>query len=230
VAIFESAVAGGTGTGTGSLPSQAFSPPAGSLLVALAAAGYGTNATPGITLSDSVSGSWTAGPTVGNAAGQWRGRVSIFTRYVIDAPGSMTVTAAFTNLTGGRHLTVAVLTGANADQSTAGSATRDISAATTAWTQAITTTKVGSVVYGICQDPNTNATLTAAANTTLVGTPFNNATDMVVSAVGASTAATVTPGSVTLGFTNSTSATGVVALVEVLPMSTVRRLTALGVG
>lgn len=205
-----------TGTGTGNLVSASFTPPINMLLLALVAAGWGSGVTPTITISDSVAGSWTNGPTIGNAASSSRGTVSIFYRYLASAPGAMTVTAGFGSLSGGRFLAVRVLAGAASSQAGSGTATRDISVATTAFTQSITTTQTGSQVYMVCDDPVTNGTLTAAANSTLVGAAFQNATDVVSSAAGKATAATGTPGATTLGFTNGTSDTGVIALLEVL--------------
>jgi hypothetical protein len=206
-----------TGTGTGNLASASFSPPINMLLIALVAAGWGSGATPGIAISDSVSGSWTNGPTIGNAAGTARGTVSIFYRYLSSAPGSMTVTSAFTNHVGGRFLAVRVLAGAAASQAGAGTATRDISVATSTWTQSITTTQTGSLVYGVGDDPINNDTLTAAAATSLVGAAFQNTTDAIASAAFKATSATGTPGATTLGLTNAVSTTGVLALLEILP-------------
>lgn len=205
-----------TGTGTGNLATASFTPPTGMLLIALVAAGWGSGAAPGITLSDSVAGSWTTGPTAISAAGTSRGRVSIFYRYLSAAPGSMTVTAAFTTLSGGRFLALRVLAGAASSQAGAGTATKDITPGTTVYTQAITTTQTGSQVYMVCDDPVTNGSLTAAAASTLVGAAFQNSTDVVSSAAGKATSATGTPGATTLGFTNGTADQGVIALQEVL--------------
>jgi hypothetical protein len=129
----------------------------------------------------------------------------------------MTVTATYTNLTGGRFLAVRVLNGANSDQTTAATATNVITVATTTFTQAITTTQVESAVYGIADDPNSAAVLTAAANTTLVGAAVANGTDGVAYAAFKATADTVTPGSVTLGLNSDLSNIAVLALAEILP-------------
>jgi hypothetical protein len=206
-----------TGTGVGNLVTAAFTPPAGTLLIALVAAGYANSPTvPGITISGG-GGTWTAGPTQGSSGGTFFGRVSIFYRWLDVAPGSTSVTATYTNLVGGRFMAVRVLSGAAASQVGAGSATRDITVGTTAWTQSITTTRFGSQVYGVCDDPVANDVLTAAANSTLVGAAFQNATDSISCAACKATATTGTPGATTLGFTNAASQLGVLALFEVLP-------------
>lgn len=205
-----------TGTGTGALATASFSPPAGALLVALVSDGWNSSLIPTATVADSVGGTWVPGPSIGNAASSTRGGVNIYTRQLVGAPGAMTVTATFTNDTGGRFMSVRVLNGAASSQAGAATATRDISVATTAWTQAIVTTAVNSLVLGVADDPVAAADLTAAAATSLIGTAFNNSTDGTAHAAFKQTTDTVTPGSTTLGLTDSISHTGVIAMLEIL--------------
>lgn len=207
-----------TGTGTGNLVSASFSPPAGSRLEVMIAAQWGSGVAPVISIADSVGGTYLNPVSAVNAAGSARGAVKIFTRYLASAPGSMTVTASFdAGLAGGRHLVVRVLNGTNSDQTGAATATRDITPGATAWTASITTTQAGSQVYGMGDDPVANSTLTAAANTSLVGTAFQNATDATASAAFKATSVTGTPGATTLGLTCSVTEIGVLAMHEVLP-------------
>lgn len=211
-------IASGTGGAT-PLTTASFSPPAGSVMVALVAAGYQDVASgvPGITVTDSVGGTWLPGPTVASSTGNFLGRTSIFLRALPSAPGSMTVSANYTNINGGRFIKVVVLNGAALSQAGAATITRDVNTNQTDWTQSIVSTKVDSVFYGVVDDPNVNNTVSAAANTSLVGTAFNDSTDGIVSAAFKSTAATVTPGSISLGVTMGTTSQGILAIQEIVP-------------
>lgn len=211
-----------TGTSNGVITTASFSPPANTLLVALVAGGYGNNPNaPTVTITDSLGGTWIQRPNVVNTgAPSFYGGVAIWIRYLTSAPGPMSVTGTFLNLSGGRFLAVRVLTGAKPDQTGAASAVLDINTPTTAWTTPITTTVTGSVVYGLCDDPVAADAITAATGTTVVGSAFVDSTDGITAVAGKSTVPTGTPGATTLGFTNAVSQTGVLALLEILPVST----------
>ena len=109
----------------GSAVTASFSPPAGSLLVAVCAIGYANTVSPTLSISDSLSGTWANGPNEFN--GTFAVGAAIFTQYFASAPGSMTV--SFNTSVAGTAsigidllLALRVLNGAAASQSGAGSA------------------------------------------------------------------------------------------------------------
>jgi hypothetical protein len=84
----------------------------------------------------------------------------------------------------------------------------------------ITTTAPGSVVYCAIDQSQNSSSLTAAAGTTL----FDNladGTNTMRYGTGRTTSATGTPGAVTVGASAPTTASGGVALLEVLPGTTI---------
>lgn len=213
-----------TGTGVGTI-AQTFSPPAGTLLVALTAAGYGT-AVQTASISDTASLSWTSlVQAQGTVTGTF-GVCAIFCTYLTSAPGSLTVTTSFTNFAssssaGGRYLWVKVLNGANPVQSSATAFSRTVGSgakSTTATEITVTTTQVGSMVYGISADPENNFAFTAISGTTTLQS-FSDSTDGVTIAGWKSTNATTTPGSATFGGDLATADESNVAAFEVLPAS-----------
>lgn len=207
-----------TGTGTGTITTAAFSPPAGALLVALVGGGWSSTATMTATVSDSVSGSWTTGPTVANTNASDHGFVGVYFRYLSSAPGSMTVSAAFTGLSGGRLLAVRVLTGAASNQTGAGTGTLMNTTGSTTGTVSVTTTVAGSVVYGVADDSQTNSAYTVnAATSILSGGDFNDTTDTVRLVAWKATSATGTPGATTLGGTWAVAGISSTAALEILP-------------
>lgn len=176
----------------------AFSPPAGTLLVVLAVAGYsGATATvPGITISDSVSGVWTTAITQGiNGT-----RITIARRYLSTAPGSMTVSAAFTSTVGDQILAVKVLSGADPTQGGAVTGT----GGTTAAAQTSTTMSInlaalpGSWVLGGVVNNSDATALTLNANTRLPGPTLVDSTNggwgALIREVSDPTGATITYG------------------------------------
>lgn len=220
MAITEDASTPAVATGTGStttITSAAFTPPANSLLVALVGGGWGTSGNTGATISDSVGGTWTVGPSAANTASPG-GIAKIFTRQLSSAPGSMTVTATFTNLSAGRILAVRVLNGAAATQTGAGTGSQVNSTATSAGTVSVTTTVANSVVYGISDDANNNDTYTVNTATTALSTFNDPSPDLVTMVAWKSTNPTSTPGATTFGGTwsVSTAKSNIVGL-EILP-------------
>ena len=212
------AVVTATGNSTGTITTASFTPPSNSLLVVVLNVGY-TSAGSGIasvTISDTASGSYTAGPFLGDSAANNSG---IWFRYLSSSPGSITVTATNSNHpAAGYQLAVRVLTGANSSQSGAASATHTGASATTAVTSAITTTTTGSAVY-VAACGNSGDTFTAAAATTLISN-LTDATDAEVLGAGRATSLTGTPGATTLGFTSSGSVKFSWVALEILPTST----------
>jgi hypothetical protein len=85
-------------------------------------------------------------------------------------------------------------------------------------TIALTTTTVGSWVYGCMMDLATNqAALTANAASATAGTWFNNASDGETAAAFKALAATTTPGATTYGWSAGAADTYMLAAFEVLP-------------
>lgn len=118
---------------------------------------------------------------------------------------------------GGVLLRVWVITGASSSPVGTNKGSNSWHGTTTAAETSITTTTTNSRVYGCLEENNTNTTLTAAANTTLV----DNQADASNSACYASakaTSLTGSPGATTIGSTSSFTS-GSIGLVEILPGS-----------
>lgn len=206
-----------TGTGTGNITTASFSPPANSLLVALVGGGWSTTAL-GATITDSAGGTWTVGATATGTNASDGGLAKVFYRYLSSAPGAMTVTAAYTNLSGGRFLAVRVVNGAASSQTGAsGSAVHN--PASTSATVSVTTTVTGSVVYGITDNAATATACTFNAGTTvLTSGDFNDTTDSVRLTAWSATSPTGTPGATTFGGTYATATVTNEAAFEILPL------------
>lgn len=203
-------------TGTGACTTAAFSPPAGSLVVAMASGGWSTTAD-SITVSDSSAATWTKVQAQCSATD--KGVSAVAYTYFASAPGSITVSATFGNAQG-RSLVVKVLTGAASSQTGAASATANKSTATTAYTLSLTTTTTGSMVYGAAQSNGvSSSTMTANANSTMIDQWQNN-TDSANNFTFKSSSATGTPGATTFGGTLSASDEGSITLLEILPAAT----------
>lgn len=210
------AIASGSGNSPASITTAAFSPPAGSLLVALVAGGYGTVSV-SCSVTDSNSGTWTQAGQGAGQVGTYYGLAAVYYQYVASGATNMTVTASFTGLSGGRFLAVRVLTGAApAQNSTTKGGT--VVTGTANLTVTINTTMGNSYIYGAVNDVTNNDTLTAAnSGVTIIGSPFNDpAPDAISSAAVRTTSATTTPGSVTFGV-NDSSHGGQIAYMEIQP-------------
>jgi hypothetical protein len=222
-----------TNTGAGTIVTASFSPPANSLLVALVGGGWGSTQPPTASLTDSVAGSWTTAATANPTTGTAGGIAKIFYRYLSSAPGSMTVTASYTNLSGGRFIAVRVINGANSVQTSSGTGTTVHVAASTDATIAVTTTVTGSVVYGITDCPSTNTAFTPNGSTSFLSSgDFNDATDTIEITAWKASSATGSPGSTTLGGTYGTVLLSNIAAFEVVPLAvtTVSPTSAHGTG
>lgn len=212
-----------TGSLTGNLTTASFSPPVGSLLVALVGGGW-SNASMNATLSSTAGLVWTQAvimrPTVYGPGG---GMTAIYWAYVPTAPGSMTVTASYTNLGGGRMLAVRVLTGANSSQVGAATAGNAYNSNTSTPSVSLTTTKPGSWVFAIADNTNGNGTFTPNGSTSVIS-DYNdtNASDIVhLVSMKYNANPIATPSTVTLGGTWSPAWPASIAAMEVLPANPV---------
>jgi hypothetical protein len=192
---------GTTGTGT----SASFSPPAGSFVVVAASVTYdasdGTTGSSPLTCKDSLSNSYAAGPAV-NAS---HADLAFFTYYYASAPGSITVTVTNSNKSGqDMQLAPRVLTGAATSQTGAGTGTLAASASGNIYGP-LTTTTAGSWVYVAAGSWAALGTLTALSGTTTINTFYDGSSYLYMGA-GRQSAATVTPGAVSVGWTYSQTA------------------------
>lgn len=211
------AVVTAAGSTTGVLTTASFSPPAGSLLEVTVGVGFHVQPnTATITVSDSKGGSYTQGAFKSdgryNASGVWY-------RYLPTAPGAMTVTSSDSNhAQAGNQLAVKVLTGAAASQAGGASVSyQSPDNLSASMARPVTTTQTGSRVY-LAAGGN-NGTLTPNPVTTTINAFVDN-TDGESLGAGRSTSNTGTPGTVTLGWTNSKTGYFTYAAREILPAFT----------
>jgi hypothetical protein len=152
-------------SGTVTWTTASFSPPAGSLLIAMWADDFSTSGTPNPTVSSTISGNpaWTAGPHLYSASGYGAG---IYTLQLGSAPGSVTVSFANAAGTGtqGGMLAVRVLTGAAASQAGAASAFLSGTSSASQFSN-ITPTTVGSLIYVVNDDDAASTLFTPTAAT-----------------------------------------------------------------
>jgi hypothetical protein len=191
-----------------------FTPPGDSLLVALVSSDGGS----GVTTMDVQGGGliWTqmaaSNVTARDYVGVWIARVAT------PDPDDPVITATQGGSTGpGMAMRIYVLTGAKPRAQQTGATTNTVFAASTSFTQSITTTQTGSRVYGASSHfPNSAGT--AVALTTLVDDVVD-ATNNGRYATFKATSLTGTPGATTLGFTVASSA-GPFAQAEILTAGT----------
>jgi hypothetical protein len=189
----------------------AFSPQAGTLLVAMTAMN-GPSGTPiTATISDSLAGGWTLLKRQ-NTSTTMGGSAEIWCRYLAAAPGSMTVTSTWTGADTGGSLVVRSLLGASSTQN---GATAGVGAASTAPNTALVPTQMGSWIYGALLDWTAATAMVANANTSIID-QFNDATNGDTYAALKALTATVTLSSTTYGCTNANAAYNV-AFAEILP-------------
>lgn len=206
-------------TGTGTSTTASFTPPAGSLVLALVGGGWkdtGGSFATDAAITDSSGAAWTRGAESLGTSGSIGGCAIAAYTYFAASPGAITVSAAYTDLTGGRYVHVLVLTGARPDQSGAGSATQRKEVASTTWTHDITTTAAGSRVYGVIDNGNLNGTFTANGNSTVLD-QYSNSTNSVSQCSYKTSADTASPGAVTVGATSSATGRGNQVALEILP-------------
>lgn len=223
--VFYELIQGGvtyTGTAPNGSPitTAAFSPPSNSLLVAMLGGGTGNSGAMDTTISDTSGRTWTRIAQAQGTNPGGRGVAAVYCTYLSSAPGSIQVTGAVSNLSGGRHLAVKVLNGASATQSATTGATRVVATSpapdNTGGQITMTTTAVGSMVYGISDDWDNNDSFTPISGTTTINS-FSDTADIVRIAAWKSSAATSSPASATFGGTLGANSGCNVAAFEVLP-------------
>ena len=223
-------------TSASTLASASFTPPSGSWVIVEVAVSYGANlgSAPTLSISDSLSGTWTSGPTqVENVSGTGScNGVAFFTQFFAASPGAMTVTG-HTSVAGTASIKVdlmvaaRVMDGVAVSQSGAGSAHTGGTTAVTTFESSITTTAVGSRVY-VGASSGAQGTYTPSAKTTTVDA-VQETTTSNVNAIGKQTTDTTTPGATTLGWTG-TSASWAWAALELLPSTGTAVTAGLAVG
>lgn len=212
------AIVESTGSGT-SVATAAFSPPAGSLVVALAGYGWenGTGEGTGTaTVADSSSGNWATQRQQLNTNASYYGRTLVGAHFFSSAPGSITVTVTFPASLdgGGRYLVVKVITGADSTTPTGIMTGVAKTSSTTTYTMSVTPTYDGGLIYGVLQQSATSATATPNANSTEID-EWNNTTDSVGLAAFKTSSTTVAGVPITIGETESASGRGSISVIEV---------------
>ena len=192
--------------------SATFSPPASTLVVVEVSWLFASSTTATISCKDTNNNAYTLKAAKQDASSATIS--AIFEFYYTTAPGDMAVEVTCSS-TGSASATIAprVLVGASTAQTSA--ATAAIAGNAESWVGGITTTTAGSLVYVVASG-SLNSELTPIANTTVISA-WNDTPVGDTSAVGVSSNATGTPGTITYGFT----ATGVnpygFAAVEIIP-------------
>jgi hypothetical protein len=200
------------------LTTASFSPPAGSLVLALASNGFGLTGTTNndITISDSGSHTWTTAIKQIVLPSGTSGVSAIFYTYFAAAPGSITVSTTYTNVGAAAYMQVQVLTGAASTQ-LSGVASTSPTASTTSGEISVTTTTVGSMVFGLSHDAQNSTTFVPLSGTTQIGSTFSFSGACTI-ASWHETSATTTPGATTYGGTWGVGTQyGETVALEVLP-------------
>jgi hypothetical protein len=198
-----------------SVTSGSYTPTANALQVAICALGNGNNATiTALTISDSVSGSWTLRAVAQTSLGP---SAAIYVKDAGASPSAQTVTFGATASAGTPNETgiiVRQFPGAAAAAAQLGVTFSSGSSATTATTESITPGTTGSQVVGAYGYSTAARVMTANGSTTIYGQ--DDASASVVASIEASALSTAgTP--VTLGFTAATGGSNCFALAEILP-------------
>jgi hypothetical protein len=214
MALIESAGGAWATSNTNIATTGAFTPNAGALLVAICAIGNGGNAVAtGITITDSVSGTWT--PLVTEVVSP--NSLSIVA--VKDAgasPASQTVTATgATTGAQGVGLIVRQFAGAAPVVSQNGATAVYGVTGSSVYTINITPIQTGSQVVGAFGTSTNSYTMIANASTSIYNQANGSALDTEVAfeATSLSTAGS----QMTLGFTNGGTSSNIFALAEILP-------------
>lgn len=180
-----------------------FSPQANTLLVVCVAVDGPTSGATTVAVSDSLSGSWTLLKRQNTiSASALGGSAEVWCQYFASAPGSMTVTAAWSTGLNAGNLVVRSLLGAASSQT---GATGGTGGAVVAPSATLTPTQIGSWVYGACLDYTTNASMTALGTTSLID-QFQDSTNGDTWAVFKGAASTSSLSSTTYGFSNANTA------------------------
>lgn len=190
-----------------------FTPPANTLLVAVASVGYsGSTQDTTFSISDSLSGSWTNDAIQFPASGGLPQNL-IASRFN-SSNTAMTVTLNTSSHTKGVDFSVFVLNGTATSSWLGGHAT-----STSTMDGSVTTTKVGALVLcGAGYD--TNATLTPDGNTTTQN-HLTDSSDGLELFTGHSTSTVSSPGSTTYGWTGAGATAKSWAGAEYVPSSSV---------
>ena len=188
----------------------AFSPPTGSIIVAMVVGSTNTSTAGVDTVTDSASGTWHLLKRENTVGSNTQGLASVWWRSCATAPGSITVSVSATNTTSGGELDVKVLNGADTGTQAGATVSKQNDAAA-AVDVAITAGATTSWIYGCGFNWDTSAAMTLASGTSLIG-GTSDATDGDWWAACKSTSAAVTT-STTYGW--STSRRGKIVLVEI---------------
>lgn len=211
-----SAVRSTSASTTAAVTTDAFSPPADSLLVAVVVAEYAARKTPAPTMaiSDSAGGAWTL--RANGSQTNFFSQVSVWTRYLSSAPGSITVTGDCGATTGtSTSIAVGVLTGADPTQT--GAVTLGTASTTSSATEQSLTLASGSWAYFGVAVGNLS-TLVADANTTSIDV-WGDASNGSTNGIGRTTTESA-GGATTLGWTGVGGAVDIAwAGVEILVAS-----------
>jgi hypothetical protein len=198
---------------TATITSASFTPGDGLLLVAQCGEGNGTGGASSLgAVTDSLGGTWTRllGDNVSSG-----GVAEVWARDIVTG-AAMTVTYD-PGGTGASGLDLIVKQYASAKVTAAQPGATATNGGAAAYSKAIVTTTPGSLVVGSHGRATSGVVLTANASTTILG-QFQGTAGDTVAAFRAS-ALTTTPGSTTLGFTNTAAVANYIALVEILPSS-----------
>jgi hypothetical protein len=201
-----------TGSAVTELTTAEFSPPANVLLVAIAAWGNNDMSSPSLAVTDSLSGEWTAGPSLYYGSYEM---AAIFYKYQSSAETDMTVTCTGTGfLQASPAFAVRVLANAASNQSSAAMQTAD--GDSDAVSAVITTTAAGSWVYVGASGFPIGTSATANDNTTTIESFYPAETD-VLDLIGCQTDATGTPGATSLGWVSAGAGVWCWVAQEILP-------------
>jgi hypothetical protein len=194
-------------TGASPATTAAFTPQAGTLLVAMVGINGPSGTAITATITDSLSGGWTLLKRQ-NTSSSMGGTAEVWCRYLSSAPGSMTVTSTWTGGDTGATLVVRSLLGASSVQT---GATAGVGGASIAPNTTLTPTQIGSWIYGALLDWSAATAMTANANTTI-----NDATNGDTYAALKAATASAALSSTSYGCTTANAAYNV-AFAEILP-------------
>jgi len=214
------AVATGTWGTSGKVTTASFSPPAGALVVVMAMSqSLGESTGPTLTVTDSASNAYTTAVSKTYTSGGGSA-CGIYLNYYTSAPGSVTVSVQSSDTTDDTFLVAVtqVLTGAYSSQSGAGTMTASGLSGT--MTGTLTTTVTGSWAYTCSASNGGNGSWSVVSGETSLESLQNTYQDTGAYLAARETAATGTPGAVTMGFTGSPSADYALCALEILPAIT----------
>jgi hypothetical protein len=188
------------GNTSGTVTSASFSPPAGSLVVAVVNVGFRNKNSATVSVKDSLGNTWSAGPGLNDGVYDFSGE---WWHYFSSAPGSITVTAANSNLApAGYQLAVRVLTGAASSQAaSSGAAFAQGTSTSSAVSHSFTTTTAGSMVF-VAAAMGINGTGSAVSGTSTIA-DTGDSSENAEFLVGAGSSLTGTPGTSTFGWTDT---------------------------